>query len=70
MYREFSARVPEEDYKEFVRLTDGVYGATTWFITTALKTFIGQQKETPTPREQIVKAIRSMIEDRKEEVRT
>lgn len=68
-YREFSARVPDEDYQEFLRLTDGVYGATTWFITSCLKEFIQRERENPSPREKIRGAIERLLEERKEEAR-
>jgi hypothetical protein len=68
-YREFSARVPADDYDEFVKLTDGVYGATTWFINSCLKQFITQERNNPSPSEKIKEAISQILEERKDEAR-
>lgn len=65
--REFSARVPEEEVKKFMQHTDGIYGATTWFINTALKEFNERlDKEPDKLRDLVRESIRSFTREREE----
>lgn len=70
MTKEFSAKVPEEEYDRFVKNTGGTYGATTWFITTALKMFNDRVEQHPTMRQDLETAIQSFLVERKAEART
>lgn len=67
MTREFSARVPEEEVQKFVKHTDGIYGATTWFINSALKEFNKRMDENPDLlQEQVRQSIRGFTREREE----
>jgi hypothetical protein len=68
--KEFSAKVPEEEYDRFVKNTGGTYGATTWFITTALRMFNDRMEQHPTAQEDLQAAINSFLVERKTEART
>lgn len=67
MTKEFSAKVPEEEYQRFLKNTDSIYGATTWFIVGALKTFNDEMEKDPALREKMQGSIRKFLKDRKEQ---
>lgn len=62
---EFSARVPRESYEEFRRFFPG-YGATTWFINTALENFLEECRKSPEAVERIQSAIDAMVQENRE----
>lgn len=64
---DFGGRVSEVDYDRFRSLFPQ-YGATTWFITTALKSFLKSMEKDPTAHEQVDAAITSMVETNRERV--
>lgn len=67
--REFSARVPEEEVKKFLAHTDGIYGATTWFINTALRAFNEEMEKNPGKlRDVVQQSVRSFTREREESV--
>jgi hypothetical protein len=61
--KEFGASVPEEEYQRFQVRFGGFYGATKWFITTALKEFNDRVEREPTLQLQVAQAIESMVQE-------
>jgi hypothetical protein len=62
---EFSAKVPRELYDEFRRYFPA-YGGTTWFINTALNTFMESVRHDPDAVERIQKSIELMVQENRE----
>jgi hypothetical protein len=58
---EFSAKVPREEY-EFFRDTFPQYGASTWFITSALVEFNARLRENPSLKEHVDRSIDAMLQ--------
>lgn len=63
--KEFSAKVPEEEYERF-RKHLPMYGAVNWFINTALKEFNDRLEANPSLRANAVDAIDQLLVDRRE----
>lgn len=64
--KEFGATVPEEEYLRFQVRFGGFYGATKWFITSALKEFNDRVEREPTLQLQIAQAIENMVQEARE----
>lgn len=58
---EFSSHVPKEDY-DYFREQFPQYGATKWFITSALREFNERVRANPTLKEQVAYSIEHMLE--------
>lgn len=56
---EFTAKIPREHHEAFVGLFPQ-YGATSWFIRTALEQFLKRVENDPTAIERIKEAINEM----------
>lgn len=68
---EFSAQVSDEDYQEFVSIFTGtggkaLYGASSWFIRTALSNFLEEVRKDDTLAEKARQAVARMVEDNRE----
>lgn len=59
--RDFGAKVPEREYERF-RANFPQYGATTWFINTALRRFNDEVERNPTAADLVDVAISGMVE--------
>lgn len=59
---EFTGRVARPDYEEFIGRFP-MYGATTWFIRTALSRFLAECQANPSLDDIIIEAIRNMTSD-------
>jgi hypothetical protein len=69
---EFSGKVDLSDYKEFSEYFDDgkgkpIYGATTWFISTSLKTFLAEARKNPKLKDQVIAGIQAMLENNRAE---
>lgn len=63
--KEFSAKVPLEEYEEF-RKNFPQYGAVNWFINLSLVEFNRHVRENPTTADLVRKAIQDMVEERRD----
>lgn len=70
MSKEFSAKVPDEQYEDFVKNTDGIYGASTWFINTALREFNERLSQQPNLRQLIKESVATFLKERREVSKT
>ena len=64
-YVEMSARVAEEDYREFESLLP-IRGATTWFIRNALKELLASLREDDSIQERVRSAVEKMVAENRE----
>jgi hypothetical protein len=64
--RDFGAKVPADLYTEF-RTLFPQYGATTWFIITALEAFLDQVRDEPLIQEGVSLSIKQMLLEHQEE---
>jgi hypothetical protein len=64
--KEFSAKVPYEQWKAFKDHTDSKYGGANWFINTALKIFNEKVSEQPSLRLLVQESIDEMLIERRE----
>lgn len=64
--KEFGASVPEEEYTRFQVRFGGFYGATKWFINSALKEFNDRVEREPTLQLQVAQAIEQMVQSNRE----
>lgn len=62
---EFSAKIPTEMYDEFRRYFPQ-YGATTWFITATLETFLASVRNEPDAQERVRQSISRMVEENRD----
>jgi hypothetical protein len=65
--KEFGATVPETEWQRFKQNTGMIYGATNWFINTALKEFNDRVEANPTLKVMVSQSIESMLVERREE---
>ena len=64
--KEFGASVPEEEYLRFQVRFGGFYGATKWFINSALKEFNDRVEREPSLQLQVAQAIEQMVQQTRE----
>ena len=64
--KEFGAKVSKELYEEFRHLFPQ-YGATTWFITESLKSFLDKVRDDEIVQRGIALSIEEMLEERREQ---
>ena len=57
---DFAARIPREPYNEF-KENFPMYGATTWFIETALIEFNALVRENPSLKAHVAQAVANMV---------
>lgn len=64
--KEFGATVPEEEWQRFKHNVGMIYGATNWFINTALKDFNDRVEANPTLKMLVQQSIESMLVEKRE----